>query len=264
MDSFKKRKGFRAEGAEGSSSSQHSSPLAKLDERGAAEPLDDEEQSKIIKELSELNEKSNYIYRSALLFMLSLVIVVYITPIPAYLAGTHPENHLTLLYKKHHHTPTHDDILYLPAAPIYLFLFSIQATLLAAVAYETAERLGLVHLPALPFPQQPHRFGTAPGWLAPVLEDIRLQPTEEQRKKEEKGDRAATRVGGRLVYLIFLTVVSTPIPLMTFGAGSFTNAGWWALTPLVLIATSTVEWWMSKVTAETQGLASMKYPYRGA
>ncbi|KAK0533120.1 hypothetical protein OC834_000533 [Tilletia horrida] len=259
MESVKRRTGFKAEGGE------HYDPLAMLDEHGDAEPLDDEEQTKIVKQLTELNEKSNRLYRHFLLLMVSLVLIVYVTPIPAYLAGTHPENHLTMFFSPHHHEHTHEDLIYLPAAPFYIFFFFIQGTLLFAAAYETAERLGFVKIPPKPFPQQPHRFGTAPDWLAPALDDIRMQPSEAQKKDGEgRGDRASDRVGGRLVYLIFLSVLSTPLPLLTFGAGSFTNAGWWALTPAVLTVVSLVEWWMGKVTAETQGLASMKYPYRGA
>ncbi|KAK0549559.1 hypothetical protein OC846_004022 [Tilletia horrida] len=258
METIKRRTAYKAEGAE------HNDPLAKLDDNATAEPLDDEEQTKIVQELTELNEKSNYLYRILLLFMLSLVLIVYMTPIPAYLAGTHPENHLTMFFSPHHHEHTHDDLTYLPAAPIYIFFFLIQGSLLAAAMYETAERLSLVKIAPKPFPQQPHRFGTAPDWLAPALDDIRMQPSEAQKQKQDKGDRVSARVGGRLVYIIFLTVLSLPLPLLTFGVGSFTNSGWWALSTGALTVLSLVEWWMGKVTAETQQLGSMKYSYRGA
>ncbi|KAE8215593.1 hypothetical protein CF327_g1122 [Tilletia walkeri] len=259
MENVKRRAGFKAERLD------DDSPLAVLDDHGDAEPLDDAEQAKIIQELSEMNEKSNYLYRALLFFMLSLVFIVYMTPIPAYLAGTHPENHLTMFFSPHHHEHTHEDLIYLPAAPFYLFFFLIQGGLVFAAAYETAERLNIVKIPSKAYPLQPHRFGTAPDWLAPALEDIRLAPSEKEKKDGEgKGERVATRVGGRLVYVIFLTVLSTPLPLLTFGAGSFTNAGWWAITPAVLTVVSLVEWWIGKVTSETQGLATMKYSYRGA
>ncbi|KAE8247949.1 hypothetical protein A4X06_0g4070 [Tilletia controversa] len=260
METVKRRAGFKAEDA-----LDQDSPFAVLDEHGEAEPLDDAEQAKIVRELNELNEKANYIYRALLLFMLSLVLIVYMTPIPAYLAGTHPENHLIMFFSPHHHEHTNEDLIYLPAAPFYIFFFLIQGGLIFAVAYETAERMGFVKLPAKPYPQQPHRFGTAPDWLVLILEDIRLQPSEVEKKRgEDRGQQAAQRFGGRLVYVIFLTVLATPLPLLTFGAGSFTNAGWWAITPVVLAVVSVVEWMMGKVTADTQGLAIMKYNYRGA
>ncbi|CAD6913501.1 unnamed protein product [Tilletia laevis] len=237
METVKRRAGFKAEDA-----LDQDSPFAVLDEHGEAEPLDDAEQAKIVRELNELNEKANYIYRALLLFMLSLVLIV-----------------------PHHHEHTNEDLIYLPAAPFYIFFFLIQGGLIFAVAYETAERMGFVKLPAKPYPQQPHRFGTAPDWLVLILEDIRLQPSEVEKKRgEDKGQQAAQRFGGRLVYVIFLTVLATPLPLLTFGAGSFTNAGWWAITPVVLAVVSVVEWMMGKVTADTQGLATMKYNYRGA
>lgn len=242
-------------------------PLAKLDEDGTAEPLDEQEQEQVIQSIRESNEKSNYIFRALMLIMMGLVGILYLTPIPDYITGDHPESHLTMLFHPSHiHEASHDDLIRLPAFPIYLALLFLQGGLLFGAAYETMDRMGMIRSKGLAFPLQPHQFGTAPSILAPVLADIRWHPTHAgiRADKDDKPPPVWTTISPRLLYLCLLTLASTPLPLMTFGAGNFINAGWWLITTIALTVLCICEGLIDKFEREAIGLNGMKYAYKGA
>ncbi|PWN26812.1 hypothetical protein BDZ90DRAFT_212789, partial [Jaminaea rosea] len=238
-------------------------------------PLDEAEQRAIITSLRTSHDKSAKIYRYATLFLLSLVIITYLTPIPAYIAGTHPENHLTLFWAAHHVQGTHEDLIYLPAGPIYMLFFAFQGIIVVGAIRETVDLLGLAKLGPKPaaFPApQPHLYGTAPGWLVPSLQDLRFSSATNQSvnsKTPATSPAAAQRPGlasvaPRLVYLGVLLVTSLPMPLMVFGAGNFTNAAWWALAPGALLIDLLVEWSIAGSEREIRGLDGQRYSYKGA
>lgn len=248
-------------------------PLAVLDEPAAAEPLDNAEQRAIIAKLQESNEKSNYIARGAILFLFSLVLVTYATPIPAYIAGTHPENHLTLFWSATHSAPgTHEDLVYLPAGPIYCAFLFLQGILVVAALRETADLMGLVKggPAATAFPAQPHLYGTAPGWLVPSLQDIRFSSGQVAGQVNKRADGTVVPPTGlssvppRLTYLLLLTVSSLPMPLLVFGAGNFTNAAWWSISTAALVIDFVVEYYINKSEKEIRGLDGQRYNYKGA
>lgn len=192
--------------------------------------------------------------------------------------GTHPETHHTLFFAATHVQGTHEDLLRLPALPIYLFFFLLQGTLVAAALVETADRLGLVKSKGKAFPHQPHLFGTAPDWLAPILTDIRWHPALAAGSAGRVGQRADGGGGAgattapnfihtmppRLLYLSVLLFVSLPVPLLTFGGGSFVNAAWWAITTAGLGVVVGAESMMASVEKNAQGLSGMRYTYKGA
>lgn len=164
-------------------------------------------------------------------------------------------------------TGTHDDLVKFPSLPIYLAFFAMQSTLLMAAAYETADRMGLVRSKGVSFPHQPHVYGTAPDFVAPLLSDIRWHPTHMGVRADAPDYRAPAVMATmppRLLYLCALTFVSFPLPLMTFGTGSFVNAGWWAITTAVLVVLCLCERTIDKFEKEARGLTGMKYGYKGA
>lgn len=274
-----KGKGRAAEEDEGGNSVHHD-PLSVLDEDASAEPLDNQEQEAILKAFQESNEKSNYIYRWALVLSLGLILFLYLTPIPDYVMGTHDHTHHTLFFAAVHIEGTHDDLVRLPALPIYLVFFLIQGTLVFAALVETADRLGLVRSKGKAFPYQPHLFGTAPDWLAPILTDLRWHPALAAGGTGRIGQRAdgggenknstttepnfIQTMPPRLLYLSCLLFVSLPVPLLTFGGGSFSSAGWWAITTAGLGVVVGAEAMMASVEKNAQGLSGMRYNYKGA
>lgn len=242
--------------------------LSKLGANASAEPLDDQEQEAVIRSLREANDKSNYIFRALMLVMLGLVGILYLTPIPDYVTGNHPETHLTMFFQATHLGPgTHEDLWKFPALPAYIAFLLIQGTLLYGAAKETAYKMGLITIKGTAFPQQPHMFGTAPSFLVPILSDIRWHPSHMGVRADSPEYRAppvTATMSPRLLYLCFLTFVSFPLPLLTFGAGSFVNSGWWAITTVALIILCLCERMMDKSERETVGLNGMKYSYKGA
>lgn len=180
--------------------------------------------------------------------------------------GTHPENHLTMFFSSNHADGTHEDLIYLPAAPFYILFLSMQGWLLYRAAYEVAEKMGLVKIPGQAFPAQPHRFGTAPGWLVPALSDLRFHPSHVGGRTDGDGlgPTVATTMEPRLLYLLILFIASLPLPLMVFGAGSFVNAGWWSFSTLALGCLVIAEYLILKSDRAATGLTGMKYNYKGA
>lgn len=246
---------------------QRDDPLSLLSDNGSAAPLDEQEQEAVIKTLHDSNQRSNYIYRALMLVMLALVEVLYLSPIPDYVRGTHPEQHLTMFFEAVHVTGTHDDLLKVPSMPIYLFLFTVQSLLLFGAAAELVDLMGLRTATGVPFPQQPHVYGTAPAFLAPFLNDIRWHPSHMGVRADSPEYRAppvTATMPPRLLYLCLLAFASMPVPLMTFGTGSFINAAWWAITPVVLVCVCVCEHIIAKVDREARGLTGMKYNYKGA
>jgi len=191
----------------------------------------------------------------------------YVTPLPDYIMGTHPESHLTLFFGPSHIDGTHEDLYKFPALPIYLVFLALQGGLLFAAFYETLDRMGHVRSKGVAFPHQPHLFGTAPNFIAPILSDIRWHPSQMGVRADSTEYRAppvTATMPPRLLYLCMITFVSLPLPLMTFGAGSFVNSGWWAITSASLIVLVICEWMIHKFERETFGLTGLKYGYKGA
>ncbi|CAO1618466.1 unnamed protein product [Parajaminaea phylloscopi] len=249
-------------------------PLAVLDEpAGSAEPLDNAEQQAIMAQLQASNDKSNKVARAAMLFLLSLVLVTYATPIPAYIAGTHPENHLTLFWAGTHTGPgSTDDLVYLPAGPIYGFFLFLQGILIVGALREAADQLGIIKggPAATAFPAQPHLYGTAPNWLIPSLQDIRFSAQQSSGQVNKRADGTVVQPKGlsalppRPTYLLVLFVASLPMPLMVFGAGNFTNAAWWSFATAALGINFFVEWSIANSEKELRGLDGQRYNYKGA
>lgn len=206
-----------------------------------------------------------------MLFLLGLVIVTYLTPIPAYIMGTHPENHLTLFWAQHGTEGSHEDLIYLPAGPIYMIFLLFQGLLVIAAMRDTADHMGLINATkSAAFPAQPHRFGTAPDWLVPALNDIRFAAPGGSSKIDQRADGPATEPSGlnaqppRVVYLGLLLFCSLPMPLMVFGSGNFVNAFWWSLSTAALSILLTVEWSIGVSERQIKGLDGRRYNYKGA
>ncbi|PWN52058.1 hypothetical protein IE53DRAFT_378448 [Violaceomyces palustris] len=237
------------------------------------EPLDTQDQDKIIEDLRKANQSSNYFYRAMIVVLMVLVFILYLTPIPDYVRGTHPENHITLFLHPIHHQGTHEDLTYLPALPFYLLFFFYSSYLLYLGTAETLYQMGHPILAPqrakLSFPRQPHQFGTAPDWLVPALTDLRWgssnKVTDGQRAdKDVVNPRVASTVNPKLLYLFIIWVASWPLPLMTFGAGAFVNSLWWLATSGVLGVLWASEYWIVKTETELVGLGGMKYNHKGA
>ena len=193
----------------------------------------------------------------------------YLMPLPDYAMGTHPQNHLTLHYGKG--SGTLDDLVYLPAWPVYLLILFCQGSLLLLLAYETADAMDLSPVVArrkgLAFPAQPHPFGTCPAFLVPTLSQIRWAPSggrADAAHVPSEGPRIVDSTSPRLMYLIALLFASLPLPLLVFGAGAFDNAGWWALTTGVIAVACLVEWTVWGSEKEVKKLGGMRYDYKGA
>lgn len=162
---------------------------------------------------------------------------------------------------------TVEDLIHLPAAPIYIFFMGISFALLWGAAKETLERVGIIKLRGVAFPAAPSQFGTAPAWLVPSLSDIRFHPSHvdpSARADEHTGPTVASAVQPRLLYLIVLWIASLPLPLLTFGTGSFLNSFWWSATPAAILVLILTEWMISKGEKEVQSLSGLKYSYKGA
>lgn len=202
-----------------------------------------------------------------MLVMLALVGVLYLTPIPDYVRGTHPDMHHVLFFGSSDSEGTHDDLVKFPSLPLYLLFFSIQSLFLFGAFYETLERMNLIKSKGVAFPNQPHVFGTAPNFLAPILSDIRWHPSHmgvSSSSPEYQAPLLTATMPPRLLYLCLLTFASLPLPLLTFGAGSFANSGWWSFTPAVLIILCICEAMIDKFEKDALGLNGMKYSYKGA
>lgn len=184
--------------------------------------------------------------------------------------GTHPQNHMTMFLGKSHGTL--DDLIYLPALPFYIVFLAMQGGLLYCAALETADQLDLAFAVArrkkFAFPAQPHPFGTAPDFVVPTLSQLKFAPgggrADQAHVPTDSGQRVAATMSPRAMYLTLLFVTSLPLPLMTFGAGSFGNAGWWAITSVVIALTAWVENGIWKSEREIVGLDGMKYTLKGA
>lgn len=202
----------------------------------------------------------------------------YITPLPAYLTNTHPDTHFHLLFVHHtQETAEHHELTRLPVAPIYLLFLLSMGTLLYATAKEVADRMGVLpRPPGVPFPApQPHIFGTAPSWLVKSLTDLRWHPSNSGQPRSVRADLPAnqggeappnflTKMNPRNLYVFMLWLASWPLPLMTFGAGSFESSAWWALTPAIIGLVLTVEGIIHRAERDLKGLDGMRYGYKGA
>lgn len=209
--------------------------------------------------------------------MLSLTFVVYLVPIPSYLMDTHDDKHHSFYFAKHHEHGTHEDLFHLPTAPFYFLFVSGQCLILYAAAKEIADLAGLIKgVAGQAFPHQPHRFGTAPDWLVPSLQDLRFAASNAQgnlhkradtqdndKSKEPTGPSLSTRQP-RLIYLLLLTSMSLPLPLLTFGTGNFVNSAWWAIEAVVMGLVCLIEYLIGQSEREVQGLDGRRYNYKGA
>lgn len=230
-------------------------------------PLTMPEQENVIQQIRHDNDKANFVYRAGMLVVYTLVVFLYLTPIPSYLLGNHSKSHVTLYLQHHSIIGTEDDLTYLPAFPIYMFIFGFLTYIMFLAGRECASRAGLVKMKGVAFPAQPHPFGTAPGWLVPVLRDLRLQPTKNVKAdptQQSEGQHLAKVLPPQIVYLGFLWVCTWPAPLLTFGAGAFLDAAWWTFPFGALSIHLLIEWWIHKAERETIGLSNLKYNYKGA
>ncbi|SJX60560.1 uncharacterized protein SRS1_10218 [Sporisorium reilianum f. sp. reilianum] len=255
----------------------HADTLDKYDD--LHEPIPTEEQESLLRELKTRNDASNYIYRAALLFMVVLVFVLYLTPIPSYIDGSHPENHLTLFHHGVHVIGTEDHLTYLPAFPIYMVFFGLQGYLLYLASLELLSLMGhdallstLTRRNASLY--RSHPFGTAPSFLVAVLSDLRIS-TGNKVNLHERADAPAkinsdsralydSLSNPRLLYLWFLFVGACPLPLLIFGAGNFSNAGWFAFTPAVIGLMLVMETWIRRSENQLLGLDGLKYDHKSA
>ncbi|CAO1635159.1 unnamed protein product [Sympodiomycopsis kandeliae] len=277
MGSLKQRQQQGAGSSENNPDASHYDPLSVLDENGAAEPLDDAEQRQVIANLTESNKENAKFYRYCSLFLLVLNFVVYLVPIPSYLMGTHSETHHSFYFAKHDVQGTHEDLFHLPAAPIYFLLVSGQCLILYAAGKEIADLAGLIKgVAGVSFPMQPHRFGTAPKWLLPTLEDLRFASSgaqgnlhkradkEDQVKKNEPEKPSLSTTQPRLIYLMLLAFATLPMPLLTFGTGNFVNSAWWGVEALVMGIVCLIEYSIGQNEREIHGLDGKRYSYKGA
>lgn len=261
--------------------SANASLLDQYDDLDQAPTFDTQEQEQVIAELRAKNDSSNYTFRALMLIMLSLVFVLYLTPIPAYIRGEHPA--LELFHQNIHVQGTAEHITYLPAFPFYLLVLFIHGTILYASAIEVLVLMGHIgqlrklKLPGVPkaagFPYQPHQYNTAPNWLVPVLNDIKYSPGTKTSQRADtqpapapaSGVPVASTLGApRLLYLWVLLVASTPMPLVIFGAGNFESALWWAFSTAVMAVLVTVETWIVRSEKELLGLDGLKYQAKTA
>lgn len=189
------------------------------------------------------------------------------TPVPAYALGKHPKSHMTLFFLHHQAVGTAADLTYLPAFPIYVAVSSILLYVIWLAAYEVADQLHLVKPQEFEFPRQPHPFGSAPWWIAPVLRDLRLQPSKNTHSESGGAPEKVelTKVlPPRLTYVGFLWVCTWPIPLMTFGLGAYDEALWWAFPFMAVSIHVLIEYWIYKADRDTLSLSGLKYNYKGA
>ncbi|PWZ02514.1 hypothetical protein BCV70DRAFT_229006 [Testicularia cyperi] len=244
------------------------------------QPLATEEQEKIIAELKAKNDSSNYVYRALVLIMISLVLVLYLTPIPSYIKGTHPENHLVLFHHGVHVVGTEEHLTYLPAFPIYLIFFGIQGYCLYLAGVEVLALMGHASLASKlkgqssPAVYQSHPFGTAPSWIVPLLSDLRYTTGNKVNLHERADQPAAISSDSkavsdalsspRLLYLWAVFIASLPLPLLVFGAGNFSNAGWFAFTSGVLGVNLAIETWIRRSEKDLLGLDGLKYDHKSA
>ncbi|EPQ26214.1 uncharacterized protein PFL1_06149 [Pseudozyma flocculosa PF-1] len=264
---------------------QHDDLLSQYDDLDT--PLDTQDQERLIAQLKQQNDGSNYGLRALLAVLIALLEFLYLTPLPSYIRGDHPENHLTLYHHPVHVEGTIDHLTYLPALPIYLFFFLVHGSLLYMAAIELLSTMGHANLlaryrlplarstaNAVPFPYQPHPFGTAPAWLVPTLRDIKWSTSPQTKLNQRADDQpAATAVAKsvasslsdpKLLYLWFLFIASWPMPMLIFGAGNFANAAWWSLSSAVLGIYLAAETWIAKTNRDILGLDALKYNHKSA
>ncbi|KIS72084.1 uncharacterized protein UMAG_00506 [Mycosarcoma maydis] len=263
--------------AAGKEKGMHSETLDKYDDLN--EPIPTEEQEALLRELKTKNDASNYVYRAALLLMVLLVSVAYLTPIPSYINGTHPENHLTLFHHGVHVIGTEDHLTYLPAFPIYMIFFGIQGYLLYLCALELLSLMGhdslltkITRSNASLY--RSHPFGTAPSYLVATLSELRYSAGNKVNLHERTDQPANigpeskalydTLANPRLLYLWFLFIAALPLPMLIFGAGNFSNAGWFGLTPAVAGLMLVVETCIRRSENQLLGLDGLKYNHKSA
>lgn len=256
----------------------HADTLDKYDD--LSDPIPTEQQEELLRTLKTKNDASNYIYRLALLVMVVLTLIAYLTPIPSYVMGTHPQNHLTLFHHATHVIGTEDHLTYLPALPIYLLFCSIQSYLLVLGALELLSLMGHDRLVAKlarrnPAAYRSHPFGTAPTYLISMLSELRYS-TGNKINLNERADQAPEPTNSdskpladilanpRLLYLWFIFLAAWPLPLLIFGAGSFSNAAWFALTPAVMSLMLVSETSIRRSENHLLGLDGLKYDHKSA
>ncbi|PKI83128.1 hypothetical protein MVES_002881 [Malassezia vespertilionis] len=224
---------------------QHEKILSQYDD----DVLDESEQESIIASIRRANDKSNYMYRVALVVIYILVFVLYLTPIPAYALGQHPKSHMSLFLHPTTTIGTHDDLTYLPVFPIYITTMLALSYLMGLAVYELFDVLRWIKPQEFAYPAQPHPFGTAPNWIVPVLRDVRIGPSNKVGDRADKPVENAdivTVLPPRIVYIGFLWICFWPIPLMTFGLGAFEDALWWAFPFFASTIHLVIEWWIYK------------------
>ncbi|WFD35686.1 hypothetical protein MCUN1_002547 [Malassezia cuniculi] len=237
-------------------------PLAALDDLD--DPIDDVEQEKVIAELQRRNAKSHYSYRVLLIVLHAVVLVLYLSPFPAYIAGTHSRTHHTLFMQSSYSVGTENDLTYIPAFPIYCLLFAYYFGIIFLSVRETLFAMDIIKPTPMAFPAQPHQFGTAPNFLVPFLRDMRINKSTGNRADVPTSQPLSAYVAPRVLYLGFLWILTWPIPLLTFGSGAFEDSLWWSFMFFVMSIHVFAEHTIHKTERETVGLNGLKYAFKSA
>ena len=218
----------------------------------------------MIAELQRRNEKAHFVYRAMLLVLYGIVFVVYASPIPAYLAGTHSRMHHTLFMHGFDVVGTDNDLTYIPAFPIYCALFLVYSLLIYMAVRETLFAMGYIKPKPRPFPYQPHQFGTAPDFFVPFLRDLRINQSTRGRTDVPPAQPLSATVAPRVLYIGLLWVATWPVPLLTFGAGAFEDSLWWSFMFIATTIHVIVEYTIQNAERETLGLNGLKYSFKSA
>lgn len=193
-----------------------------------------------VERLTDRSTRISYRYRVVSLTLLLGTILLYLTPIPSYISGTHSQMHYTMFHGKH--VGTLDDLTYLPALPFYLLFLAIQGTVLAALIWEVADLMGVRWVVSkrkrYEFPAQPHAFGTAPDIVVETLSTMKWAPGKPLPDGTRPPQQLVMKtVPPRLMYVFLLWILLLPMPLMVFGAGSNDNAVWWSVSSITGLIT---------------------------
>ena len=159
---------------------------------------------------------------------------------------------------------TESDLTFIPAFPIYSMFLLFQGALIYLAMRELLFAIGAIKPKPRPFPAQPHQFGTAPDFLVPLLRDLRINQSSRKRADVPPAAPLSTLMTPRVLYIGFLWFCTWPLPLLTFGVGSFDDSIWWAMLFLVASVHLITERTIAHAERETIGLNGLKYSFKSA
>lgn len=210
------------------------------------------------------NDKVHYVYRVLLLVLYAGITVLYLSPFPYYLTGSHSRKYHTLFIQHSDTVGTESDLTYIPAFPIYTIFFLFQIGIIYLAVRELLFAIGVIKPKPRPFPAQPHQFGTAPDFLVPLLRDLRINQSSRKRADAPPAAPLSTFMAPRVLYIGFLWLCTWPLPLLTFGVGSFDDSIWWSVLFLVASVHLITERTIAHADRETVGLNGLKYSFKSA